>query len=834
MKRIISCILLGIILTSCSLGARPAANTTEPTAAMETPALETEADTATPTPDTRMPAENLPTSIPNPGGHPRLWITSSDLPRLQSWATQNNPLWQDGLAQVAITAKEAMDRGDVPKRDCGTREYEEYATEMYAELFAYLSLVDPDAKARSDYAARARTLLMHVMNAAAQGPSDAENFQCNETNTYPAYRAPEFFATDSNRARWHGEAYPLVVDWIYPSLSAQDKTTIRKVFLRWSKEIVQSGYHHPEPIGLINSPDLLADQAQVRWAGNNYFTAHMRNLGMMAMALDPSDDPDGALRAYLDQATGSWLYIFDHLTRGDSVGGLLPEGVEYSPQTASYAIQFLLALHTAGQDDPAARGPQVRLQDNPFWDDMVTAYLHSISPATTLLKGEEYRGPVHLPAFYGDAQSYQLPDYINAFGALGLYDLATGNTKRLETLRWIQRETPTGGTKQLMDRVSNPNDFRDSILYFMLFDPGVANAIDPRSGIALDFFAPGMNKIFSRTSWKPDAAWFNFSLSWNLIDHQQADGNHFEFYRNGEWLTKAHIGYADIAEGIASSEFRNLPAIENNRPAEREDDDWRIDLWRRGSQWNLVASGDPKLIAHSANEEFVYAFGDATNLYNSAANNSTDVLYANRSIVWLKPDFIVVYDRLGSKTQGRFKRWWLQIPTPAKINGAQAVMQTASGQQLFVNALLPSKAVLNAVNQNEQHIEDTQASNEPMTVRLKIEAPGGPAAVNFLVALQGADAGKSPVSTSLLRSDDGAFEGAVINNLTAVLFPVQVDGPQKITFQVPASVSLSLITGLTPGAGYTVNVESASDGKRLVISPGGDQKADSGGVLIVR
>jgi hypothetical protein len=121
-----------------------------------------------------------------------------------------------------------------------------------------------------------------------------------------------------------------------------------------------------------------------------------------------------------------------------------------------------------------------------------------------------------------------------------------------------------------------------------------------------------------------------------------------------------------------------------------------------------------------------------------------------------------------------------------------------------------------------------------MIVWLKIEAPGGPAAVNFLVALQGADAGKSPVSTSLLRSDDGAFEGAVINNLTAVLFPVQVDGPQKITFQVPASVSLSLITGLTPGAGYTVNVESASDGKRLVISPGGDQKADSGGVLIVR
>lgn len=832
MKHSISWIMVVIFLTSCSVGAQPSANEPAPPAEVET----APPDNATTTPDTRPSAATLPTSIPNPAGHPRLWLTASDLPRLQSWATENNPLWQEGLAPVAAAAKEAMDRGDVPKQDCGTREYEEYATEMYAELFAFLSLVDPDAGARADYAERAHTLLMHVMDSAAKGPASSENFRCNDGNYYPAYRAPEFFTTDSNRARWHGEAYPLVVDWIYPSLTAQDKATIHKVFLRWSEEIAQSAYHHPEPVGLINSPDLLADSAQVRWAGNNYYTAHMRNLGMMAMALDPSDDPDGALHAYLDQATGSWLYIFDHLTRSDSAGGLLPEGLEYSPQTASYAIQFLLALHTAGQDDPAARGAQVRLQGNPFWDDMVTAYLHSISPATTFLKDEEYLGPIHLPAFYGDAQTYGLPDFINAFGALGIYDLATGNTQRLETLRWIQRETPTGGAEHFIERVSNPNDFRESILYFMLYDPSAAAAAaaDPRPGMALDFFAPGMNKIFSRTSWEADAAWFNYSLSWNLIDHQQADGNNFEFYRNGEWLTKARIGYADIAEGIASSEFRNLPAIENDRPAGREDDDWRIDLWRRGSQWNLVASGDPQLLAHSANELYVYALGDATNLYNSSYESAVDVLRASRSIVWLKPDFIVVYDRLASQSNGRFKRWWLQLPNPAKVNGQQAAMQTAGGQQLFVSALLPLDAALSAVNQTDQHIEDTLAGNEPMTVRLKIEAPGGPTTVNFLVVLQGADAGASPAATGLLRSKDGAFEGAVIDNLTVVLFPVQIGATQNITYLAPASVTLHLLTGLTPGAGYSVSIESTADGQRLTISPGGDRLADSGGVLVVR
>ncbi len=95
-----------------------------------------------------------------------------------------------------------------------------------------------------------------------------------------------------------------MVDWIYPSLSAQDKATIRRVFLRWSQEVITRGYHHPEPVGMTNDPALLADPQQVRFSGNNYYAAHMRNLGLMALALDPADDADGALRAYLDNAAG--------------------------------------------------------------------------------------------------------------------------------------------------------------------------------------------------------------------------------------------------------------------------------------------------------------------------------------------------------------------------------------------------------------------------------------------------------------------------------------------------------------------------------------------------
>ena len=300
-----------------------------------------------------------------------------------------------------------------------------------------------------------------------------------------------------------------------------------------------------------------------------------------------------------------------------------------------------------------------------------------------------------------------------------------------------------------------------------------------------------------------------------------ADGNSFAFYRKGEWLTKGRVGYADIAEGIASSEFYNTVAIQNDQPAQRDESDWRTDLWRRGSQWNYVNDGNPALLAHSAAPAYAYALGDATNLYNSTSEGMTDVVHASRSILWLKPDHIVVYDRAETKTAGRFKRWWLQLPRPATVSGKRATMQTATGQQLFVTALLPANATLTAVNTNEQHIEDTAAGNDPMKVRLRVDAPGNPQAVRFLHVLQGADAGAAADAATAIKSEDGAFEGAVVRG-TAVLFPVNVGAAvTQLAYVAPAGVTRHLITGLTPGAAYTAQTAAVAGGVRVTVQPGG-------------
>jgi len=752
-------------------------------------------------------------------GHPRLWLRAEDLPRLCSWAVDTNPLYRDGLAVLAAEAKADMDAGLVPDQDTGGYGWEEYPTEMYAELFAFMSLISNDQLTRDDYAQRARALLMHVMNEAAKGAAEGEPF-----------RAPRFSIYD--RSRWWGEAFALTVDWIYPYLSVEDKATIRQVFLRWADENLHAEtntHNHPEPIGVVNDPILISDPVVVRWAANNYYTAHMRNNGLMAMSLDEADDPGNELRYYLGNATGAWLYVEDHLLRNDARGGLAPEGFEYSPQAVGYVVQFLLALHTAGQDDAVVWGPQVVLTDNPFWDDVVPALLHSLSPATVTYPDWSWMGEVYQPAWYGDGQKYWAPDFIGVFGPLGMYDYATGNVTRLEDLRWLQTHIPPGGADKLIRRVEDAEAFSEAILYFMLFDPGAPLPGDPHPSQSLRFYAPGLRHILARTSWGADATWFTYSLGWLTISHEHADGNHFEFYRQGEWLTKDRTGYGLYGNNIQTSDYHNTLALENDMPIHHDPDDYRYFHWQRGSQWLYEPSADGQILAYSFGQGYVYALGDATGLYNSDYEEVTDISHASRSIVWLEPDHIVVYDRATSKTAGRFKRFWLQLPAQAVVFDNHATVTTASGQQLFVTTLLPSDAVISS----ELAEMPEEAAQEPMKFRLKVEAPGGPQGVRFLHVLQGADAGASANSVALVVSTSGTpFEGGQVNT-TVVLFPVNLSTPfTSLTYTVPTAIKTHLITGLTPNSGYDVVTQPVGNDVQVTINTGATYYTDSGGVLI--
>jgi hypothetical protein len=417
---------------------------------------------------------------------------------------------------------------------------------------------------------------------------------------------------------------------------------------------------------------------------------------------------------------------------------------------------------------------------------------------------------------------------IAAFAPLAFRAMQAGDATTAQAIRWIQTYTPPGGQASMVDDRVRRGEFLAAMFYFMTFDPAAAAPTDPRPALANQWLAEGIGRLLARTDWSTEASWFSFACGWKLIDHQTADALNFEFYRKGEWLTKHRIGY-DF--DYALSDNHNGLAIENSTPD--HSDGYRGDIWHRGSQWILSPVADGRLLRSSFGADFIYALGDATGLYNSNYENVGDITSASRSILWLKPDHIVIYDRAATTTANRFKRFWMQFPAALTVTGNRAAMATPGGQNCFVTTLLPAGATLTA-SANPPEASGAPANGETMAFRLRVEDPSNPLSVRFLHVIQGADGAVPASAATLVQSTSGTpFAGASIGTDT-VLFPVnlgEVFG--ATTWTVPTGLR-QIVTGLTPGATYAVSIVVNGGNRTLTVTPSGaGSTADSGGVLIV-
>lgn len=779
-----------------------------------------------------------PPNLPEPAGavlsHPRLFLTAQDLPTYRSWAKTSNPIWVS-LTGLAAKAKDDMDAGRIEANDSGigAANYEPFTTEKYAELFAFMSLVDTSAEKRAAWAVRAHDLLMRVINVADLGAAPKGT----------PFREPNFAI--HNRSRWFGEAFPLVVDWCYGTFTLPEKAAIRRVFLRWIQEnltaTITGPYDHPEPLGTVNSPKLTKDPVAVRWSSNNYYCNHARQVGMLALALDPLDDvPSGpgepgpnTLRRFVGNSIGAWLKTVQGCEETFTKGGISPEGIGYGESDTSGIAMLMLALHTSGMDDPSVYGPAAELSKGDFWQhEFEDAYIHSMSPALTVQMS--WIGKTHLPADFGDNGLYSAPNYVRTFAPMMLLAKARGDEAHYQKLRWMFTEYEPGQGKARPYQISGLLQSYGplwGILDYMTLVPHAPTPVDPRPSMPLQFVGTGLNRMLARTDWTKDAAWITTKCAWNMTDHNTTDGNKVEFYRRGEWLTKGRMGYGP---SVGASDFQNTLCIQNNVPASTPG------FWgtegARGSQFSYSRKGVPPSLT-SFGPEYVYTQGDATPLYNVTASSlkAEDVAHASRSVMWLKPDFIVLYDRARSQTAGKFKRFFLNTENLPLVSGNVATAKTPNGQKLYVTSLLPVGATITpqSLPPDPSGPDAGQTAElEPMRCRLMIERPNPPRSVQFLTVLQGADA-KTPVAgATLVQSASGdLFEGAILGD-TLVLFKADAQAALKgASISLPGTVKTIYVAGLKPGAACSVTKTTVGSGFTLTLSPGGATVADAGGVI---
>jgi len=814
------------------------------------------------------------TDVPFPvTTHPRLWVTHADLPRLQSWAVSTNSIYQKGMVPLLDQAVKAYEDNFFPNGvantnypDPGdTQGYTGELTEEFGFILAFNSLIDPVPANRIKYAQYARNLIMYAMNQASLGVLANAPFR---DPAFPTY----------NRANSTGPQWGLIVDWIYDAkdskgnsiLSSSDKATIRKVFMIWANECLNAstaGGDHPTPIGTINSHSLIGNgSGAYRMASNNYYLGHARILTTMALCIDPSDDPvintsknastlGNTLRSYILNATGAWLYQ-DYAMMGDpqtvatdyglsgngsgfglASGGLPPEGMLYG-HSFGFLLGQLLALQTAGFNNISISGPQIKLIGAPVWDRFVKGYLSSITPEAITPSSESYIGPVYRFASYGDLlRLWVTPDTMQPMALLALLEQEQGQSTHVNAARWFAQNVVQG---TVLGNVSNPWTWgtAQSILYYMLLDPKAAKATDPRPTYPLNFLDAGATRILARNDWSSGATWFDYRASWNSINHQTGDAGQFEFFRNGEWLTKEMSNYDNNWVGVTTY-YHNSLGLQNWCANGTPDLAWfESGEWKNGSQWILGQNaGDPVSVV-SNGTGYTYAQSDLTNLYNlpdqwTPASGATDISQATRSILWLNNDYIVIYDRATSKHSNLFKTFNLCLATSPVIAGNVATETMADGQKLFVQTVLPAKPTLTsryAAGDLNPH-----ADLDPMNYVLSVEDMTLPTDTRFLHVLQGSDATGKMAEAGYVTSTTGtAFDGAVFGNV-AVFFPEKANTTvTKTTFTVPSTITQFVVTGLKANGSYNIGTQTGAKGITVTLTPGGTGNvADSAGLLKV-
>ena len=679
-----------------------------------------------------------------------------------------------------------------------------------------------------------------------------------------------------NRANGTGEEWPLIVDWLLaatdgsgaPVLSSADRRTIRDAFLIWANDCIHASTtygDHPEPIGVTDSVALLPNQRPYRMAANNYYLGHARLLTMMSLAIDPSDDPPvdpsqpitalgNSLRSYIHNATGAWLYqefaMFgdaDAVTEaygingtdgfGLASGGLPPEGMLYG-HSFGFVLGQLLALRTAGFTDPTLAGPQSALATAPVWNRYAQGYIASLTPTPIVSADEPWLGPVYEFASYGDLlRLWVTPDMMQSYALWSLLGDKTGDTSRRQTARWFAVNATEGGGDALRraSRTRGATARRPRSFIFFCSIPTRRSPPIRGPHHRRPFIDPGAGRIVAHSDWSADAPMFDYRASWISINHQLGDGGQFEFYRAGEWLTKETSNYDNNALGLTSM-YHNTLALKNWSAAGTPALQWyEQGEWDNGSQWMLGANaGDPHTLT-STGTDYVHATSDLTPLYNrpgdgSAGDAATDIVQATRSIVWLRNDFIVVYDRATSQHAGLFKRFNLSFVESPAIAGGIATETLSSGQHLFVQTLLPSNPSTTIVD--ARALLNPIAELEPTRYVYQVEDPNHPIDTRFLNVLEGADAGAAMhVATRKTSSAGALFDGAEFASY-AIYFARDSTPSVPTTLTLSPAVHTLLVAGLAVATPYSTTIVPVSGGgHEVTISAGTGATTDAAGLL---
>ena len=457
-------------------------------------------------------------------------------------------------------------------------------------------------------------------------------------------------------------------------------------------------YHHLEDdlkeriiTRLTKEADIVKNTAASHRALSNHLLIETSALGTVGLILE-DDDPDR--EGFLMQANEWTEYIIQNAPLDGSWG----EGVQYWQYGLGYFLRYLEGAQTSGYHD--------YFKDYHWLKKTGRFPIHFSVPdkLTRVINFSDCGTDRYIPAFllYLPASKYR--DGVVQDFALKI------QASKPHKLSWFDLLT--------YDASLNPIEYKSVEDNFHHFDDH--------------------GFVTMRSSWEKDATLVGFrcgpgpghanqakperiSNRGYGPGHQQPNINHFVIYANGTWLA-IDPGYTHLKE----TQNHNTILVNDNGQA------------GAGERWlDYMAFQSrepaPKIMLAETTGEYDYVIGNAGNIYVDEAG----LEYFERQLMFIKPDIIIIADRLKGKANSSFE-WLLQANEIANIEKISSSFEIEKEKAaLSVFPLLPS-GVFSEVTERMLDASDVHGSpdydqDEALIRTIKMKTTGFE--TEFLVVL---------------------------------------------------------------------------------------------------
>ncbi|MBL0125467.1 MAG: fibronectin type III domain-containing protein [Betaproteobacteria bacterium] len=480
-----------------------------------------------------------------------------------------------------------------------------------------------------------------------QGTSTFPQYCAHAVTTTEAFVASEeALVAGGDRPAVAGDSYlevggmvgnvALVYDWCYANLSPAQRT-------RWMD-------YASRAIANVWDPDNATWGGRpYPWSGwsinnpvNNYYYSFLRATMLYGLATKyERADADGWIAQFRTSKIGNQLAP---LFNSDLVGGGSREGTGYGTAMKGLFNLYYLWEKTTGE----------RIADLTTHTRASMPYLlHSIVPTRDRIApiGDHARDST---ATFYDYQRESL---------LALATLYAGTP--------VARRTRAELALSSLPEMSSAFNIVYDYLYAAT-DPGAA------ANLNTVYRGAGTGHIFARTAWTTNATWLGFLAGPYTESHAHQDGLSILLFKNGWLVNDANMqSHSGIQQGQESHALvtqrvggQLLPMYEH-------------------------PNSSAQLTALSHRPLYLYAAANQGTLFNHP-NTGNPGAQSKREIVFLKPDVLIVFDRVQYTPGASIKTFQLPTPYLPAISGRSATVSNGTSS-LKLHAVAPASATLTSI-----------------------------------------------------------------------------------------------------------------------------------------